>query len=161
MTSTSAFIGRQAVLNRNQQLIGYELLFHPSGEASGVGKHTELQADTQVLVNTLNNMGTSWLIGSKLAFINIGEAMLSSEFLELLPPRRVILDISPRIVPSMSCCRARAICARWASAFRWTTSASSRRPQPSWNWPTTSSWTSSTTTPTASRCWRRGCAATR
>ena len=100
MTSTSAFIGRQAVLNRNQQLIGYELLFRPSGEASGVGKHTELQADTQVLVNTLNNMGTSWLIGSKLAFINIGEAMLSSEFLELLPPRRVILDISPRIVPS-------------------------------------------------------------
>ncbi|NHR04812.1 HDOD domain-containing protein [Chromobacterium haemolyticum] len=100
MTSTSAFIGRQAVLNRNQQLIGYELLFRPSGEASGVGKHTELQADTQVLVNTLNNMGTSWLIGSKLAFINIGEAMLSSDFLELLPPRRVILDISPRIVPS-------------------------------------------------------------
>lgn len=65
-----------------------------------MGRHTELQADTDVLVNTLNNMGTSWLIGNKLAFINVGETMLNSEFLELLPPRRIILDLSPRIVPS-------------------------------------------------------------
>ncbi|MDF0606287.1 EAL domain-containing protein [Neisseriaceae bacterium TC5R-5] len=100
MLSTSAFIGRQTVLNRNQQLIGYELFFRSSGEASGVGKHSELQADTQVLANMLNNMGTKWLIGNKLAFINIGEAMLNSEFLELLPTRRIVLDISPRIHPS-------------------------------------------------------------
>ncbi len=100
MTSLSAFIGRQPVLNRNQQLIGYELLFRASDEANAVGPHSELQADTQVLVNTLNNMGTSWLIGNKLAFINVGEAMLTSDFLELLPPRRVILDIAPRISPS-------------------------------------------------------------
>ncbi|KMN84024.1 diguanylate phosphodiesterase, partial [Chromobacterium violaceum] len=100
MTTNTAFIGRQPVLNRNQQLIGYELLFRPSGDAIGVGRHTELQADTDVLVNTLNNMGTSWLIGNKLAFINVGETMLNSEFLELLPPRRIILDLSPRIVPS-------------------------------------------------------------
>ncbi|BBF86501.1 predicted signal transduction protein [Aquitalea magnusonii] len=100
MTTQSAFIGRQTVLNRNQQLIGYELLFRASQEASSVGPHSELQADTEVLVNTLNNMGTSWLIGNKLAFINVGEAMLTSDFLELLPPRRVILDIAPNISPS-------------------------------------------------------------
>ena len=52
------------------------------------------------MVNTLNNMGTSWLIGNKLAFINVGEAMLTSDFLELLPPRRVILDIAPDISAS-------------------------------------------------------------
>jgi len=100
MTSASAFIGRQPVLNRNQQLIGYELLFRPSDKASSAGTHSELHADTQVLVNTLNNMGTNWLIGNKLAFINVGEAMLTSDFLELLPPRRVILDIAPGINPS-------------------------------------------------------------
>lgn len=100
MTTPSAFIGRQTVLNRNQQLIGYELLFRASREASAVGPHSELQADTAVLVNTLNNMGTSWLIGNKLAFINVGESMLTSDFLELLPPRRVILDIAPNITPS-------------------------------------------------------------
>jgi EAL and modified HD-GYP domain-containing signal transduction protein len=100
MTTTSAFIGRQPVLNRNQQLIGYELLFRPNLEAEEAGQLAALQADTQVLVNTLHNMGTSWLIGNKLAFINVGEAMLASEFLELLPARRVILDLMPEIAPS-------------------------------------------------------------
>lgn len=97
--SNSAFLGRQPVLNRNQQLIGYELLFRSAGDAASAAPHAPLEADTQVLVNALNNMGTNWLIGSKLAFINVGEAMLSSDFLELLPPRRVVLDIAANIQP--------------------------------------------------------------
>ncbi len=97
--SNSAFLGRQPVLNRNQQLIGYELLFRSAGDAASAAPHAPLEADTQVLVNALNNMGTNWLIGSKLAFINVGEAMLGSDFLELLPPRRVVLDIAANIQP--------------------------------------------------------------
>lgn len=100
MALTNAFIGRQAVLNRNQQLIGYELLFRLNENTIGMGDQPELQADTEVLINTLNNMGTHWLIGNKLAFINVGEAMLASGFLELLPAKKIILDISPRITPS-------------------------------------------------------------
>jgi EAL and modified HD-GYP domain-containing signal transduction protein len=95
--TTTAFIGRQPVLNRNQQLIGYELLFRPDGQAQTAGSPAALMADTHVLVNTLNHMGTSWLVGNKLAFINVGEEMLTSDFLELLPPRRIILDIAPDI----------------------------------------------------------------
>jgi EAL and modified HD-GYP domain-containing signal transduction protein len=98
--TTTAFIGRQPVLNRNQQLIGYELLFRPDGQAENAGHPAALQADTQVLVNTLNNMGTSWLVGNKLAFINVGVDMLTSDFLELLPPRRIILEIAPDIAPT-------------------------------------------------------------
>jgi len=100
MTTTIAFIGRQPVLNRNQQLIGYELLFRPSESAESAGNLIPRQADTQVLVNTLNHMGTQWLVGNKLAFINVGEDMLTSDFLELLPPRRIILDIAPTIALS-------------------------------------------------------------
>lgn len=95
--TTTTFIGRQPVLNRKQQLIGYELLFRPSAQADSAGHPAPLQADTQVLVNTLNDMGTSWLIGHKLAFINVGEEMLTSDFLELLPARRIILDVAPDI----------------------------------------------------------------
>ena len=98
--STSAFLGRQPVLNRNQQLIGYELLFRRADDAASATPHAPLEADTQVLVNALNNMGTNWLIGNKLAFINVGEAMLTSDFLELLPPRRVVLDLAANIQPT-------------------------------------------------------------
>ncbi|WP_252346177.1 MULTISPECIES: EAL and HDOD domain-containing protein [unclassified Paludibacterium] len=87
-------------MNRNQQLIGYELLFRPSAQADAAGLTAVLEADTQVLVNTLNHMGTSWLVGNKLAFINVGEEMLTSDFLELLPPRRIILEIPPEITLS-------------------------------------------------------------
>jgi EAL and modified HD-GYP domain-containing signal transduction protein len=100
MSTENAFIGRQPVLNRNQQLIGYELLFRPSAQAVTAGQPAALAADTQVLVNTLNHMGTSWLVGNKLAFINVGEEMLTSDFLELLPPRRIILEIPPGIALS-------------------------------------------------------------
>lgn len=100
MTNNNAFIGRQPILNRNQQLIGYELFFRSSAHDDGIGQHAELEADTQVLVNTLNNMGTQWLVGNKLAFLNVGETMLMSEFIELLPARRVVLDISNKVTPS-------------------------------------------------------------
>lgn len=95
-----AFLGRQPVLNRNQQLIGYELLFRQNESATEIGSHAELDADTEVLVNTLNHMGTGWLVGNKLAFINVGESMISSDFLELLPPRRVVLELAPNLNPS-------------------------------------------------------------
>src|SRR5574343_1756812 len=98
--STSAFLGRQPVLNRNHLLIGYELIFRRADDAASATPHAPLEADTQVLVNALNNMGTNWLIGSKLGFINVGETMLSSDFLELLPPRRVVLDLASDIQPS-------------------------------------------------------------
>jgi len=98
--TTTAFIGRQPVLNRNQQLIGYELLFRPDAQAETAGNPAALQADTQVLVNTLNNIGTNWLVGNKLAFINVGIDMLTSDFLELLPSRRIILEIAPDIAPT-------------------------------------------------------------
>lgn len=99
-SNNKAFIGRQPVLNRNQQLIGYELFFRADSQEHGIGGHAELEADTDVLVNLLNNMGTQSLVGNKLAFLNVGETMLQSEFLELLPARRIVLDLSERVRPS-------------------------------------------------------------
>ena len=94
---SAAFIGRQPVLNRNQQIIGYELLFRLDGQAVTADFDSDLQAGISVLANTLANMSAGWLIGNKLAFINVGERMLMSEFLELLHPQRVVLEINPSI----------------------------------------------------------------
>jgi EAL and modified HD-GYP domain-containing signal transduction protein len=89
----NAFIGRQPILNRQQQIIGYELLFRLDSDAVTAEFSSDLQAGTNVLVNTLSNMGADWLVGSKLAFINVAHAMLESNFLELLHPQRVVLEI--------------------------------------------------------------------
>ena len=41
-----------------------------------------------------------WLLGDKLAFINVNEEMLKSELLELMPPKRTVLEILKSITPS-------------------------------------------------------------
>jgi len=93
MTQDHAFIGRQPILNRQQEIIGYELLFRLNKEAVTANFSSDMQAGTNVLVNTLSNMGTDWLVGNKLAFINVAESMLESNFLELLHPERVVLEV--------------------------------------------------------------------
>ncbi|WP_035055448.1 EAL and HDOD domain-containing protein [Andreprevotia chitinilytica] len=95
-----AFIGRQPILNRQQQIIGYELLFRLNKEAVSAEFSSDMQAGTNVLVNTLSNMGTDWLVGSKLAFINVAESMLESNFLELLHPQRVVLEVVETTQPT-------------------------------------------------------------
>lgn len=96
----NAFIGRQPILNRQQQIIGYELLFRLTGESLTAEFSSDMQAGTNVLVNTLSNMGADWLVGNKLAFINVAESMLESNFLELLQPQRVVLEIIETTKPS-------------------------------------------------------------
>lgn len=100
MTQEHAFIGRQPILNRQQQIIGYELLFRLNKESVSAEFSSDMQAGTNVLVNTISNMGTDWLVGNKLAFINVAESMLESNFLELLQPQRVVLEIVETTQPS-------------------------------------------------------------
>lgn len=99
----NAFIGRQPILNREQQIIGYELLFRLTAESVTAEFSSDMQAGTNVLVNTLSNMGADWLVGNKLAFMNVAESMLQSNFLELLQPQRVVLEIieSTRPTPEL------------------------------------------------------------
>lgn len=88
-----AFIGRQPILDANQQIIAYELLFRDSASAINAVIEDNLKACARVLVNTMSDMGAQWLLGDKLAFINVSEELLRSEFLELLPPQRTVLEV--------------------------------------------------------------------
>ena len=99
-SSDQVFIGRQPILDPLQKIIGYELLFRSNGEDNAAHFADDFSAGAQVLVNTLSNMGTEWLMGDKLAFLNVTEVMLSSEFMELLPAQRIVLEIQGEINPS-------------------------------------------------------------
>jgi len=100
MSHSHAFIGRQPILDERQQIIAYELLFRHSAQATDAVIEDDLKSCTQVLLNTMSDMGAQWLLGDKLAFINISEDMLHSEFLELLPPHRAVLEVLETVNPS-------------------------------------------------------------
>jgi EAL and modified HD-GYP domain-containing signal transduction protein len=95
-----AFIGRQPIMDEKQQIIGYELFFRHSAEAETAVFEDEFKAYSSVLMNTIGGVGMQWLLGDKLAFINVNEAMLKSEFLELMPPKRTVLEILRTVTPS-------------------------------------------------------------
>jgi len=92
------FIGRQPIMDVKQHIIGYELLFRHSADADTAVFEDELKACSNVLVNTMGDMDVQWLLGDKLAFINVNEAMLMSEFIELMPPQRTTLEILRTVV---------------------------------------------------------------
>ncbi|MDI1361376.1 EAL domain-containing protein [Methylotenera sp.] len=95
-----AFIGRQPIMDEKQQIIGYELFFRHSAEAESAIFEDEFKAYSSVLMNTIGGIDMQWLLGDKLAFINVNEAMLKSEFLELMPPKRTVLEILRTVPPS-------------------------------------------------------------
>jgi len=95
-----AFIGRQPIMNEKQQIIGYELFFRHSAEAENAVFEDEFKAYSSVLMNTIGGIDMQWLLGDKLAFINVNEDMLKSEFLELMPPKRTVLEILRTVTPS-------------------------------------------------------------
>ncbi len=87
------FIGRQPIVDAQQKIVAYELLFRSNAEDNSAHFADDFSAGAQVLVNTLSNMGTEWLMGDKLAFLNVTQAMLTSEFMELLPAKRIVLEL--------------------------------------------------------------------
>lgn len=99
-TTEEVFVGRQPIVDSQQRIVGYELLFREDAGATRADVTDDLLAGTRVLVNTLSNMGTEWLFGDRMAFLNVSTAMLASDFLELLPPRRVVLEILEDVVPT-------------------------------------------------------------
>lgn len=96
----TVFIGRQPILDKRQQIIGYELLFRHNAGAQGAVIVDDIKATSRVLVNTVSDMGTEWLLGDKLAFINVSEEFLHSELLQLLIPQRTVLEVLETVKPS-------------------------------------------------------------
>lgn len=94
-----AFIGRQPIMDLKQHIIGYELFFRHSASAEAAVFEDDFKACSNVLVNTVGEMDMQWLLGDKLAFINVNEEMLKSELLELMPPKRTVLEILKSITP--------------------------------------------------------------
>lgn len=91
--SHQAYIGRQPVIDHVQHVIGHELLYRHSAEATEAVIPNEFKACVDIMNNTLINMGTQQLLGNGLAFINVTPELLDSDLLNLLPSARTVLEL--------------------------------------------------------------------
>ena len=86
------FLARQPIVDAGHRLFAYELLFRQSIDSVSAQISSQLQAGVEVISSTLC-LGPDWLLQGRLAFINLDEATLMSDFVCLLPSRHVVYEI--------------------------------------------------------------------
>ncbi len=86
------YLGRQPILDREQRLHAYELLFR-NGSRNAADVTDGVQATATVIANAFAELGIEAALGDCRGFINVDEQFLFSDMLELLPRHAVVLEI--------------------------------------------------------------------
>ncbi|MBI3093259.1 MAG: HDOD domain-containing protein [Rhodocyclales bacterium] len=92
------FIGRQPILDKNQTLIGYKLLFHDTRK-NHAGATNAAAATADVVSKAFAELGLADVFGQVRAFIKIEGEFVASNFVELLPLETVVLEIATESFP--------------------------------------------------------------
>ena len=87
------FIARQPIVDRNESLVAFELLFRSAGSAVTSGVVDNTNATAQVLVNAFGELGIAEVLGANKGFVNLEAEFLHSDLLELLPKEQVVLEL--------------------------------------------------------------------
>lgn len=91
-TTDKFFLGRQPILDRNQEIVGYELLFR-SADMDHADFKSYSHASSNVITHALSSFGMHEVLGGKFGFINVHLGLLLSEMLELLPIGQTVLEL--------------------------------------------------------------------
>lgn len=100
MATQDVFLGRQPILDRDQRIVAYELLFRTANTANtaSVTVADDMQATASVILHAFSEMGVQTVLGAQLGFINVSADMLQSDLVELLPREQVVLELLETII---------------------------------------------------------------
>jgi EAL and modified HD-GYP domain-containing signal transduction protein len=99
MPSDEFFLARQPILGRDQNLFAYELLFRAAGEHEDANI-TDSVAATAAVISHASQLGMEQVVGGQMAFVNVDEVVLLSDFVSFLSPHKVILEILETVKPT-------------------------------------------------------------
>ncbi|QNA89529.1 EAL domain-containing protein [Massilia sp. Dwa41.01b] len=97
--SDEFFLARQPILGRDQHLVAFELLFRAAAEHDDA-RLTDGAAATAAVISHASQLGLETVVGQKLAFVNVDDVVLMSDFVRFLPPHKVILEILETVKPT-------------------------------------------------------------
>jgi len=92
MPNDNYLLGRQPILNRNEELVAYELLFRSAGSQTADVTNAS-QATASVIINTLTSFGIEGILGKHKGFINMELEMLMDDSLNILPKEQVVIEL--------------------------------------------------------------------
>jgi len=85
------FLARQPILNSEQDLVAYELLFRRA--SSGPANVVDDLAATASVIAHASELGIDNVIGNSLGFFNVDATVLMCDFVNFLPSDKVVLEI--------------------------------------------------------------------
>jgi len=96
------FLGRQPILDRNQQLFAYELLFRSaSAENGNFARFADgNQATAQVIANAFTEFSLADALGPYPGFIKVDQGLLFSDLIHALPQHGVVLAVLESVAPT-------------------------------------------------------------
>ena len=87
------FLGRQPILDRNQNLVAFELLFRQEETDEKATVINDLSASANVIINAYCQLGIQNVLGKQRGFINADPDLVMSDIISLLPAKHVVLEI--------------------------------------------------------------------
>ena len=91
--SQGTFVGRQPIVDRDQHVVAYELLFRSSQTAQVADFVESGRAAVRVMVNTFASLGMNAVLGQSQGFFNVNRDVLLSDAVEALPQDRVVIEV--------------------------------------------------------------------
>jgi len=88
----NVFLGKQPILDRNQNLVAYELLFRV-GQTNSIQIVDDVHASASVVINAYGQLGIQRVLGEQRGFINVSSDLLLSDTILLLPNKHVVLEL--------------------------------------------------------------------
>lgn len=96
---TAVFVARQPIMDRAGRVVAYELLFRDG--PTGVARiDDDLRCTTAVVERAVGLIGLERLVGNKAAFLNCPHDFLFSDYPDVLPASRFVLEILESVEPS-------------------------------------------------------------
>ena len=99
LAHTDGFLGRQPILDRNQQLFAYELLFR-NGDTDQGNFATFADgnlASATVIAHAFSELSMASALGPYQGFVKIDRGLLFSDLIEALPAHAVVLELTDTI----------------------------------------------------------------
>ena len=87
------FLGRQPILDRNHNLVAFELLFRQEETEETANVTSDLSTSANVIVNAYGKFGIHNVLGHQRGFINADPDLIMSDIISLLPSKHIVLEV--------------------------------------------------------------------
>ncbi|MFZ1493313.1 MAG: HDOD domain-containing protein [Candidatus Competibacter denitrificans] len=95
---TEIYFARQPIYNRDLEIAGYELFYRQAADADSADFLDAEIATSQVVLNTVGELGLEQVVGPHKAFINVARDFVVSGYLEMFASPQLVFEVAGSLV---------------------------------------------------------------